>query len=145
MRIFFVGQGRTSPPASPERLATRPTRLALMADAVAGRGLWRDVLPVRRSRKPAENAAWWEKDYLWMETSYPDINICWLLRYKNVSLNSACLPAPFTRRGQTAGSILQCFRLWSLLRSGKGGLKRNHSRYPTRFKYGSPSGRRNRE
>ncbi len=34
------------------------------------KGFWRDVLFVRRSRKPAENAARREKDHLWMETIY---------------------------------------------------------------------------
>ena len=33
------------------------------------KGLWRDVLFVRRSQKPAENAAQREKDHLWMENN----------------------------------------------------------------------------
>ena len=32
------------------------------------KGLWRDVLFVRRSPKPAENAARRKKGHLWMET-----------------------------------------------------------------------------
>ena len=32
------------------------------------KGFWRDILCVRRSRKPAENAAQRKKDHLWMET-----------------------------------------------------------------------------
>jgi len=32
------------------------------------KGLRRGVLYVRRSRKPAENAAQWKKDHLWMDT-----------------------------------------------------------------------------
>ena len=50
-------QGRTSPPASPERLA------------MAGRGLRRGVLIVRRESKPTENAARREKNHFRMETS----------------------------------------------------------------------------
>ena len=46
-------QGRTSPPASPERLATRLPRKA-RAGTVAGWGLRRGVLIVRRGSKPAE-------------------------------------------------------------------------------------------
>ena len=50
-------QGRTSPPASPERFA------------MAGRGLQRGVLIVRRESKLAENTARRKKGYFRMGTN----------------------------------------------------------------------------